>query len=185
MKLSTAFAAILAGCVSYSDTDGPKIAETAQQEAVAKDTPFYVRASMQDHINPAIMSIWDISNNAMDEVGGIDGAQVDDAGWAQLVAGAAALESEAQRMADAGNYTAAAPDNMVTGEYEITMDQVQGFLDGNPNLFRIMSAGFAAHAKKLGAAAKAKDAKMTGDLIADTDAVCASCHAQFWYGEGA
>lgn len=177
--------AILAGCVSYSDSNTETVEVTALKPAAQETVPapFYVRASMQDHINPAIMSIWEISNNAMDEVGGIDGAQVDDAGWAQLVAGAAVLETEAQKMADASNYASAAPDNMVTGEYEVTMEAVQGLLDNDPALFLILAKDFAAHSQKLGAAAKAKDAKLTGDLVADTDAICASCHAQFWYGQ--
>lgn len=175
-----ASAALLVGCVSYSaDSSG----ESANAQGAPTDTSYHVRASMKDQVNPAIMAIWDVGNNAMNEAGGIDPALMDDAKWTALIDAANLLEAEGLLMAKADPLIAAREGNRETGEYEITMDKVQEFLDADPALFRIMGAGFASHAVKLRAAAMAKDAQIAGDLVAETDQVCAACHAVFWYGE--
>lgn len=192
MKFTPAFTALagsllLMSCARTIGSDGAGAASSPDSaDATAgssADTTYYARASMQDKVNPAIMMIWDVGNNAMNESGGIDPALMDDAKWAALIEAANRLEAEGLRMAAATPIIAARLSNRETGEYEISMDTVQSLLDAEPTLFRAMGSAFAQHAVKLRAAAMAKDAQIAGDLVAETDQVCASCHAQFWYGE--
>ncbi len=84
-------------------------------------------------------------------------------------------------MAAAGAYVAALPGNTAVKEGELTMAEVQRLIDGDPTLFRQMSAAFAAHADKLVAAARARDAAAAGNLVAELDGACASCHSRFWH----
>jgi len=145
--------------------------------------PLDVRAAMQQQVNPAVMSIWDVTNNAMNDEGGLDPAQMDAAGWAQVAEGADLLAASGTAMADASTYIAAAPDNAEVAEGEIAMAEVQRHIDSDPRLFGQMGAAFASHAGKLAAAARARDAAATSALVADLDGVCESCHARFWYPE--
>lgn len=159
-------------------------AATALAQSGAQSTgPVDVRATMQQQVNTAMLAIWDISNNAMTESGGIDPAQMDEARWTQVAEAADRLAAAGHSMAGSGSFLAAAPDNMTVGEGEITMVDVQKHLDGDPDGLRQMAAAMAGHAEKIAAAARARDAAATGELIAETDAVCESCHARYWYPE--
>lgn len=147
------------------------------------DAPFDVRASMQQRINPAILGIWDVTNNAMDDEGGLDPAQMDDAKWALIAEAADELAAASRDMAGAHHFIAAAADNFEVGEGEIPMADVQRFIDADPRTMGLMASALATHSDKLAAAARAKDAAATGDLVAEMDAVCESCHARYWYPE--
>ena len=153
----------------------------AQQHEQAE--AFHVREAMQTVINPAIMAIWDIGNNAMNEEGGIDPALMDPAKWSALAEAAGALEATGHDMAGAQTLRAAGEDNQAVEDFEVTMDQVQAALDADPEGFRRLAATFATHAGELKAAAEAQDAVAAGELVAGMDAACAECHAQFWYAE--
>lgn len=142
-----------------------------------------VRGMMQQHVNPAVMSIWDVTNNAMDDEGGIDSAQMDEAKWRQVAEGAERLAASGREMAAATAFVAAAPGNTAVDEGEVSMAEVQRHIDGDPRLFRLMANAQAAHADRLAAAARAQDAVATGELVAGLDSVCESCHARFWYPE--
>lgn len=159
------------------------LAVFATAVAAQSSTALDVRAAMQQQVNPAVLAIWDVGNNAMNDEGGLDPAQLDDAKWAQLAEAAGQLSASGKAMASAQSYIAAAPDNAEVGEGEVTMAAVQQHIDSDPRLFGQMSAALATHADKLAAAATAKDAATAGDLIAEMDAVCESCHARFWYPE--
>lgn len=145
--------------------------------------PLDVRATMQGRVNPAMLAIWDVGNNALNENGGIDFKLMDDAKWAQVAEAATQLAAAGKDMAAAGAFVAAAPDNAAVDEGEITMAAVQQHIDGGPDGLRQMAAAFADHAARIAAAAKAKDAQTAGDLIAETDQVCETCHLEFWYPE--
>lgn len=142
-----------------------------------------VRAAMQEQVNPAMLSIWEITNNAMNDQGGIDAAQMDAAKWQQIAAGADKLAASGKAMAEATAYVAAAPDNADVGEGEVSMADVQRHLDSDPRLFGQMAAAFAAHSEKLAEAARNQDAATASDLVVEMDGVCESCHARFWYPE--
>lgn len=142
-----------------------------------------VRGTMQDRVNPAMLAIWEVGNNALNEDGGIDPALMDDAKWGQIADAAGQLAAASQAMAAAGGFAAAAPGNTEVGEGEITMAAVQQHVDADPAGVRQMAAALADHAQRIAAAARAHDAQTAGDLIAETDAVCESCHSRYWYPE--
>ncbi len=156
---------------------------SASTPPAIEEAPFFMRHSMQAEVNPAIVSIWDVGNNAMNETGGLDGAQMTDALWAQLESSAEKMAVEAERMAMAHNIQAATAGNMATGEYEVPMSDVQRFIDADPEGLRTLAQSFAALSRELEAAAKVRDADLAGDLVARMDRQCSVCHAQFWYAE--
>ncbi len=166
---------VLAACVTpYSSQDLAATQDLA---------PLYVRHAMQTQVNPAIVAIWDVSNNAVDENGGLDPALMTPASWDALANGAAALAAASDRMAAASDIRAAAVGNLATDEFEITMDQVQTYLDADPQGFRDLSASFATLARTLESAARNRDATNAGELVAQMDAECTVCHARYWYPE--
>ena len=143
--------------------------------------PLDVCATMQGRVNPAVLEIWEIGNNAMNDDGALDPALLDNAKWAQLASAAAQLAATGRDMAEAQSLIAATPSNAAVGEGEVTMPQVQRLMDADPAAFRRLAAGFEAHANKLAAAAASRDPVATNELIGGIDAVCEGCHAQFWY----
>lgn len=142
-----------------------------------------VRAAMQQQVNPAILAIWDIGNNAMNDEGGIDPALMDDAKWASLAEAAGNLAEASRHMAAGDSFHAAGADNMEVAEGEISMADVQRFLDGDPEGFRALATAQADHADRLLAAANARDVAAAGELVAGVDGVCEDCHSRFWYPE--
>ena len=145
--------------------------------------PLDVRATMQDRVNPAMLAIWDVGNNALNDDGGIDPKLMDDAKWARIVEAADQLSAASKAIASASSFMAAAPGNSEVNEGEITMAAVQQHLDRDPAGLKQMAAALADHAGHIATAARAKDAKTAGDLIGETDAVCESCHMTYWYPE--
>ena len=157
------------------------IAVFAAEALAQPSAPLDVRATMQDRVNPAMLAIWDVGNNALNDDGGIDAKLMDDGKWARIVEAAGQLSAASKDIAAAGAFIAAAPGNSEVGEGEITMAAVQQHLDGDPAGLRQMAAALADHADRIAAAARARDAKTAGDLIGETDAVCESCHMTYWY----
>lgn len=145
--------------------------------------PVDVRAAMQQQVNPAMLAIWDVGNNAMNDEGGLDPAKLDDVKWMRVAEAAEQLAAAGHAMAAGQGFLAAAPGNAAVGEGEVAMSEVQKHLDADPAGFRVAATAFAEHAERIAAAARTKDAASAGDLIAATDAVCESCHSRFWYPE--
>lgn len=145
--------------------------------------PLDVRHTMQAEVNPAIVAIWDVTNNAMDDNGAINAALIDDAGWTQIATSATALAAAGDRMAAAQNFIAASPGNWATAEEEVSMDVVQASLDAEPAGFRTFGAAFAVTARELEAAATARDAARTEDFVTSMDGTCSGCHGAYWYPE--
>jgi len=151
-------------------------------EALAQPAaPLDVRSTMQDRVNPAMLAIWDVGNNALDDDGGIDPKLMDAGKWARIAEAAGQLSAASRDMATAGAFIAAAPGNSQVGEGEIAMAAVQQHVDADPAGLRQMAAALADHADRIAAAARARDARTAGDLIGETDAVCESCHMTYWY----
>lgn len=142
-----------------------------------------VRAVMQQEVNPAMLAIWDVTNNAMDDEGGIDPKQMDAAKWAAVAEQADKLAAAGAAMAAMGELHASATDNAEVAEGEVTMAAVQKALDANPDAFRALAATLVEQASQLAAASRARDAAKTGALVSEMDAVCESCHIPFWYPE--
>ncbi len=145
----------------------------------------YVRGAMQQEINATTNELWDVGNNAMNDTGGLDPAQMDDAKWTRLANAAAALKLEADKMASASNIHAAAPgQEKVEEPGAYSMEDVQSYIDADPQSFRDLAAGLAKHAEAIAATAKARDAENAGLLVGELDQVCEACHAKYWYPQG-
>jgi len=167
--------AVIAGSI------GVLALSACKQEAAA--APVDVRAAMQNGVNPATLAIWDVGNNAMNDDGGIDPAKMDEAKWTRLADAAGQLSAAAKGLGAGTTFIASNPDNAEVAEGEIAMAQVQAHLDANPDGFAEMARALAAHADKIAAAAKAKDAPAAGALVSQIDQVCESCHTAYWYPE--
>lgn len=154
-------------------------------DSEAEGIQVIVRQEMQQGINDATMEIWDVGNNAMGDQGGIDPKLMDEASWTKLATAAGRLATDAQKMADAKTILAASPGeskDVEPGSFSI--EDVQGYIDSDPQAFRAFAAALAAHAEKLSAAARDKDAATAGPLVDQLDSVCESCHAKYWYPQG-
>jgi cytochrome c556 len=151
--------------------------------AMAQPATLDVRAVMQQRVNPAMLAIWDVGNNALNDEGGIDPALMDAGKWGQVAEAADQLAAVGNDMAGAQSFIAAAPDNTETADGEITMTAVQQHIDSDPDGMKQMASAFADHAQRLATAARAQDAASAGDLISEMDGVCETCHARYWYPE--
>ena len=185
MKLRTSLLA--AGTVAVlalaACTSSGIAADSTAAAPAAGGEPLYVRQVMQQRINPAILGVWNVGNNAMNEEGGIDPALMDDATWSSLQDAATRLAAAARDMAAAQDLRAAHPNNTAVTEGDVPMAKVQQLIDADPAGFRQAAAEQAAHAERLAAAASARDAATAGPLVAEMDGVCESCHASYWYAE--
>lgn len=150
---------------------------------VAQESSLRIRQVMQDSVNPAILAVWDVGNNAMSEDGGIDPAQMDDAKWDRLAAAADQLAGASRTIAAADRISAAAPENSEVAEGEIAMADVQRYIDNDLDGLRDLALQQADYADRLSAAAKARDAATAGDLVAGMDQACENCHMRYWYPE--
>jgi cytochrome c556 len=169
------FPAIMAA-VTFSALSLACVSATSAQDAPA----VLVREEMQQQVNPAMLAIWDVTNEALDDEGNFNPALVNDAGWAQIVAQARTLEAAGRRMAAAGSITASAPENAFTEDYELSMSDVQALVDSNPAAFRAFAAAFADQAARLRMAAEAGDGVLVGELAGVADQSCSGCHLTFW-----
>lgn len=145
--------------------------------------PVDVRHAMQAEVNPAIVAIWDVTNEALDDNGNLSPALIADAGWTQIADNAAKLAESTERMAAADRFVAASPGNWATEDYEVSMDVVQASLDAQPAAFRTYAGAFAAKARELEAAARTRDAAKLSEIVPAMDGACAGCHSAFWYPE--
>jgi len=149
------------------------------------DGTLYVRSEMQGPINDATNALWDIGNNAMDDEGGIDPAQMNDAKWEQLRQSAELLGLSAQKMAEAGTIRAAPSGHEQDEQPDAySMEDVQSYIDADPQAYRLMARALGDHAKNIADAARAREAKKAGLLVGELDQVCEACHAKYWYPEG-
>jgi cytochrome c556 len=153
-------------------------------EALAQPAaPLDVRSTMQNRVNPAMLEIWDVGNNAMNDDAVLDAKLMDDAKWARIGTAAGQLAAASRDIAAANAFISAAPDNQEVGEGEIAMAAVQQHLDHDPAGIKQMAEALADHADRIAAAARAKDATAAGELIGVSDQVCEACHMTYWYPE--
>lgn len=141
------------------------------------------RQAMVDGVNPAALAIWDVTNAAMNDEGGLDPALIDADGWGKLAEAAQMLEVFGKRMAEAATITAGGPD-LVGGELPpgvASKEQIQAMIDADPAGFRAVSAEMAEQAAALATAARARDVAAVGDLSSGIDGACQACHTRYWY----
>jgi cytochrome c556 len=163
-------AAVLAGC------------QTIAAEPTAPDT-VDVRQNMVEGVNPAALAIWDVGNNAADENGELDPAQMDAAAWAKVREAAQSLSTYAHRLATAKVIRASGPD-LVDGkvpEGVSSREQIQAMIDANPAGFRAVAGTMEEQAKALASAAGERNLEKTSQLISGFDGTCQACHQSYWY----
>src|SRR6187399_1856091 len=86
-------------------------------EALAQPAaPLDIRSTMQNRVNPAMLAIWEVGNNALDDDGGIDPKLMDAGKWARVAEAAGQISAAARDMAAAGAFIAAAPGNIQVGD---------------------------------------------------------------------
>ena len=129
-------------------------------------------------VNPAALAIWDVSNNAVSETGGLDPALMDDASWSKLQDAAQLLELHSRHMADAQILRVGAHNDEVEGF--ATRAEIQAMIDADPNGFRRLSREMAEHARELGAAATARNVQQSGGLADNLSERCQACHSRYW-----
>lgn len=142
-----------------------------------------VRSNMVEGVNPAALAIWDVGNNAADENGGLDPAQMDAAAWGKVAEAAQSLAAYAHRLATANAIRASGPD-LVDGkvpEGVASRAQIQAMIDANPGGFRAAAGTMEEQASALAAAAKEHNLEKTSALIAGFDQTCQACHQNYWY----
>ena len=141
------------------------------------------RQAMIDGVNPAALAIWDVTNAAMNDEGGLDPAKLDAEGWGKIEDGARMLEVYGNRMADAKAIVAGGPD-LVSGEVPpgvASKAQIQAMIDANPDGFRAVAADMAAQAASLATAARSRNVTLAGELASGIDEACQTCHTRYWY----
>jgi hypothetical protein len=151
--------------------------------ALANAGTLHTRQAMVDGVNPAAVAIWDVTNAAMDDDGGLDPAQIDAEAWGKIEDAARMLETYGNRMAEAQTIVAGGPD-LVSGEVPpgvATREQIQAMIDADPDGFRAVSAEMAAQAASLVVAARERDAAVAGDLASGIDGACQACHTRYWF----
>jgi hypothetical protein len=151
--------------------------------AFANGTALHTRQAMVDGVNPAALAIWDVTNAAMNDEGGLDPALIDAEAWGKVEDAARMLETYGKRMAEADLIVAGGPD-LVSGEVPpgvASREQIQAMIDADPDGFRAVSNDMAEQAAALAAAARARDAVAAGDLAFGIDGTCQACHTRYWF----
>lgn len=142
-----------------------------------------VRANMVEGVNPAALAIWDVGNNAIDDSGGLDPAQMDAAAWSRVAEGAQTLATYAHRLAAAKTLRASGPD-LVDGkvpEGVASREQIQAMIDANPGGFRAVAGTLEEQANALASAAKDRNLQKASGLMSSFDQTCQACHQNYWY----
>lgn len=153
---------------------------TACQTSPASPTTGTVdtHEAMVRWINPAAMAIWDVSNNAMGETGGLDPALMDDAAWSKLGDAAQLLELHSRHMAEAPTLHVGAHNDEIEGF--ATRAEIQAMIDADPDGFRRLSQDMAEHAGELAGAAAARNIQQSGNLAENLSERCQVCHSRYW-----
>jgi hypothetical protein len=139
---------------------------------------------MKDQIDKHADEVWDVTNPAVGDRGGIDPKKKTDEMWQQLAHDATAVQEGAQQIAQMDKIVVIRPgetiaDAGVPGGH--SPEEVQAQIDKNPQGLRDHAANLAANMRDLVAAANARDAAKAGPIIEGLDGVCEGCHLDYWY----
>lgn len=174
-----AFAAALAlGACSQGGDAAP---EEGREEGTID-----VHLAMKERVDVKGDALWEISNLAIDDQGGIDPSAMSDETWARLADAADALAAEADTIAAAKRYVVAPGGALLLDEGKpggVTKEQVRAHIAKDPAGFAAMAHSLADHARATAAAARAKDATKAGQQVIELDHVCEGCHLEYWYPE--
>jgi cytochrome c556 len=154
-----------------------------QQEQQAQAAPTF-HDVMKDQVDKHADEVWDVTNPAVGDKGGIDPTKMTDAMWSQLAQDATAVQEGAQQIAQMNKITVIRPgetiaDAGVPGGH--SPEEVQAQIDKNPQGLRDHAANLAATMGDLVKAAQTHDAAKAGPIIDSLDGVCEGCHLNYWY----
>ncbi len=157
--------------------------KTKQNEQPAQAGPTFHEV-MKNEVDKHADEIWDVTNPAVGDKGGIDPAKMTDAMWTQLSQEATAVQEGAQQIAQMDPIVVTKPgvkisDSGVPGGHSAA--EVQAEIDKNPQGLRDHAENLAATMSDLAKAANAHDAAKAGPIIESLDGVCESCHLDYWY----
>jgi hypothetical protein len=165
----------------------PFLAACSQQAEPAPDTPTTtLHQVMLAEIDEPADALWELTNSAIGDQGGLDPALMDDARWTRLAELADQVAAGSARIA-AMDPIIVAPPGVAIGDSNIegghSAEQVQAAIDRDPAGMRALAESLGSHVGDLATAARAHDAATAGPLVDALDGVCESCHLQYWYPE--
>lgn len=180
MPVKTNKALLLAGSIMIASLAACSHKEQ-QQQAQAGPTFHDV---MKDQIDKHADEVWDVTNPAVGDQGGIDPTKMTDDMWKKLAEDATAVQEGAQQIAQMDKIVVIKPgetiaDAGVPGGHSAA--EVQAMIDKDPQGLRDHAANLAANMRDLAAAANAHDAAKAGPIVEGLDGVCESCHLDYWY----
>lgn len=139
---------------------------------------------MKDEIDKNADELWDISNSAIGDRGGLDPAKMTDETWDQIAERAEAVQQAALRIASMDPIVVVKPGVKISDEgipWGHSGAEVQALMDKNPGTLRDLANALAQHTGDLARHARAHDAIQAGPLIDQLDGVCENCHLEYWY----
>jgi hypothetical protein len=146
--------------------------------------PVTVHEVMLNTVDKHADELWDVTNAAIAEEGGIDPAKMDDKRWDDVARLATEVEGGAKQLAALEHPKAVKPGVKIADEdvpFGDSGASVQANLDKNPELFREYAGTLATHMHDMAEGAKKHDAAVVGPLVDQLDQVCESCHLDYWY----
>jgi hypothetical protein len=155
--------------------------EEQQQQAQAAPTFHDV---MKEEVDKNADAVWDITNPAVGDKGGIDPAKMTDDMWKQLAEHATAVQEAATQIASMDPIVDIRPGETIAdagGPGGHSAAEVQAEIDKNPQGLRDHASNLAATMRDLATAANAHDAAKAGPIIDSLDGVCEGCHLDYWY----
>lgn len=167
---------LVAGCSSKSD-------QATDAAAPAQLTVFEF---MTEKVDKDADIIWEIGNKAIDDQAAIDPALMSDEDWTRLGKSATQMAADSRALAAVEHIVVRPVDKRIADEGTAgapTVEQIEGHIDRDHDLFRSLAESLANHADELASTAARKDHVVAARLINELDGVCESCHLEFWYPE--
>lgn len=116
-----------------------------------------VHEIMLSQVDKHADELWELTNLAIGDSGGLDPAKMDDAKWAELVRLATEVQTGAEQLAKLDPLVAAKPGVKIADEGVPggdSVESVQANLDKNPQSFRDFANTLAGHMRDMATAAK-------------------------------
>lgn len=142
-----------------------------------------MQSIMLSKINPQATALWDITGNALDDEGTLDGKKISAEQWTKLLELGKSIE-EGGKLLNADKVIAAAPGVKIQDEGAqgaSTAQDVQRYLDAKPAELRTQASLLQRVGTDLIDAAKNHDSTKLAEISDSLDQVCENCHKVFWY----
>lgn len=162
----------------------PMVAAAMLGAALAADAPTAnIQLTMLTQVNPQGLAFWEITNQAPDDNGGVDGSKLTSAQWAKLVEIGRAIEAGGRALGT-NRVIAAAPGSKLqdeSNEGAAKAPDVQRYVDAKAALFKSQALQLQKTGAAIVTAATKRNGKQLGELAGSLDGVCENCHVAFWY----